>query len=312
MLTFDGAAELTLPMAAGGAVEARFAAAAKAVGRARVQMTARLGSETDSFEDVVPVEILASPETVAAYGQVGAEGSRASETLVIPASVVPGFGGLRVEMSSTAMVGLGEGARYLVEYPYGCAEQKGSRALAMLLAADLGDAFALPGVDTAKMKPAVQQALEGARAVPVSERRLHLLARSVPVDVRLPHQLPAARLQGRERSQVRRRPLDAAARVCLPGSRAGAASANQRELVARLYRLAGVRGQGDGRSRAQRGLPPHAPLRLPRSDAGLRAGLPARRAGGQRREERSADRRAAAADDATRCSPRPAARTSRS
>ena len=312
MLTFDGAAEVTLPMAAGGAVEARFAAAAKAVGRARVQMTARLGSETDSFEDVVPVEILASPETVAAYGQVGAEGSRASETLVIPASVVPGFGGLRVEMSSTAMVGLGEGARYLVEYPYGCAEQKGSRALAMLLAADLGDAFALPGVDTAKMKPAVQQALEGARAVPVSERRLHLLARSVPVDVRLPHQLPAARLQGRERSQVRRRPLDAAARVCLPGSRAGAASASQRELVARLYRLAGVRGQGDGRSRAQRGLPPHAPLRLPRSDAGLRAGLPARRAGCQGREERSADRRAAAADDATRCSPRPAARTSRS
>ena len=297
MLTFDGAAELTLPMAAGGAVEARFAAAAKAVGRARVQMTARLGSETDSFEDVVPVEILASPETVAAYGQVGAEGSRASETLVIPASVVPGFGGLRVEMSSTAMVGLGEGARYLVEYPYGCAEQKGSRALAMLLAADLGDAFALPGVDTAKMKPAVQQALEGARAVPVCERRLHLLARSVPVDVRLPHQLPAARLQGRERSQVRRRPLDAAARVCLPGSRAGAASASQRELVARLYRLAGVRGQGDGRSRAQRGLPPHAPLRLPRSDAGLRAGLPARRAGCQGREERSADRRAAAADE---------------
>ena len=85
---------------------------------------------------------------------------RASETLVIPAGVVPGFGGLRVEMSSTAMVGLGEGARYLVEYPYGCAEQKGSRALAMLLAADLGDAFALPGVDTAKMKPAVQQALK--------------------------------------------------------------------------------------------------------------------------------------------------------
>ena len=160
MLTFDGAAEQTLPVAAGGAVEARFAAAAKAVGRARVQMTVRLGSETDSFEDVVPVEILASPETVAAYGQIGAEATRASETVVIPTGVVAGFGGLRVEMSSTAMVGLGEGARYLVEYPYGCAEQKGSRALAMLLAADLGDAFALPGVDTAKMRPAVQQALK--------------------------------------------------------------------------------------------------------------------------------------------------------
>ena len=45
----------------------------------------------------------------------------------MPAGVVPGFGGLHVELSSTAMVGLGEGARYLVEYPYGCAEQKASR-----------------------------------------------------------------------------------------------------------------------------------------------------------------------------------------
>ena len=32
--------------------------------------------------------------------------SIATETLTIPASVVPGFGGLHVEMSSTAMVGL--------------------------------------------------------------------------------------------------------------------------------------------------------------------------------------------------------------
>ena len=43
-----------------------------------------------------------------------------------PAGVVAGFGGLHVELSSTAMVGLGEGARYLVEYPYGCAEQQAS------------------------------------------------------------------------------------------------------------------------------------------------------------------------------------------
>ena len=35
----------------------------------------------------------------------------------MPAGVVPGFGGLHVELSSTALVGLGEGARYLVEYP---------------------------------------------------------------------------------------------------------------------------------------------------------------------------------------------------
>ena len=75
----------------------------------------------------------------------------------LPAGVVPGFGGLSLELASTAMVGLGEGARYLVEYPYGCAEQRASRALALLLAGDLGDAFALPGIDPKEAR-AISQA----------------------------------------------------------------------------------------------------------------------------------------------------------
>ena len=158
-LLFNGAAELTVPIGAGGSIEARFDAAGRAIGRARVQMTATVGNESDAFEDVIPVEILASPETVAAYGEA-TDATSAAEKLTVPAGVVPGFGGLHVELSSTAMVGLGEGARYLVEYPYGCAEQRGSRALALLLAADLGDAFTLPGADTAKMRPAVQQTLK--------------------------------------------------------------------------------------------------------------------------------------------------------
>ena len=144
----------------GGSVEARFDAAGKSIGRARVQMTVKVGDETDAFEDVIPVEVLASPETVAAYGEATDARSIANEALTVPSTVVPGFGGLHVDLSSTAMVGLGEGARYLVEYPYGCAEQKGSRALALILAADLGEAFTLPGVEASKMRPAVQDTLK--------------------------------------------------------------------------------------------------------------------------------------------------------
>jgi len=160
ILAFTAGAEQALQVAAGGSVEARFDAAGKRVGRARVRMTVKIGDETDAFEDVIPVELLVSPETVAAYGEATDGNSTATETLTIPASVVPGLGGLHLELSSTAMVGLGEGARYLVEYPYGCAEQRGSRTLALVLAADLGDAFSLPGMDTAKMRPAAQQNLK--------------------------------------------------------------------------------------------------------------------------------------------------------
>lgn len=158
VLTLIGPLEQRVNVASGGTIEVRFEGAGKAIGRARVQMAVRIGTETDSFEDVIPVEVLVSPETVAAYGE--ARETAAVEKLVVPAGVVPGFGGLNLEMSSTAMVGLGEGARYLVEYPYGCAEQKSSKALALLLAADLGEAFTLPGMDTARMRPAVQKALK--------------------------------------------------------------------------------------------------------------------------------------------------------
>ena len=160
VLDLTGPATQTVAIGAGGSIEVRFAAAGKSIGRARVQMSVKVGTETDAFEDVIPVEVLASPETVAWYGEATAANATVTEPLTLPASVVPGFGGLHVEMASTAMVGLGEGARYLVEYPYGCAEQKGSRALALLLAADLGDAFTLPGMDTAKMRPAVQSTLK--------------------------------------------------------------------------------------------------------------------------------------------------------
>jgi alpha-2-macroglobulin len=158
VLQIDGAQQ-TVEIAANGTAEVRFNAMGRTVGRARVQMTVKLNGETDAFEDVVPVEILVSPETVAAYGEVRGA-TPAKEQFALPAGVVSGVGGLRVELSSTAMVGLGEGARYLVEYPYGCAEQRGSRALALLLAADLGDAFSVPGIEAKELRPTVQKTLK--------------------------------------------------------------------------------------------------------------------------------------------------------
>jgi uncharacterized protein YfaS (alpha-2-macroglobulin family) len=146
VLEVVGDARRTAAIEAAGASEVRFDVRAKAIGRARIQMTAKLLGESDAFEEVIPVEILSSPEVVAAYGQTA---DVARETLVLPEGAVPGFGGLRVETASTALVGLGEGARYLVEYPYGCAEQRASATLALALAADLGGAFGLPTIDAA-------------------------------------------------------------------------------------------------------------------------------------------------------------------
>jgi len=66
---FTGETKQIVDVPAEGTVEVRFDAMAKAVGNARIQMTVNMNGESDAFEDVVPVHYLASPETVAAYGE---------------------------------------------------------------------------------------------------------------------------------------------------------------------------------------------------------------------------------------------------
>jgi uncharacterized protein YfaS (alpha-2-macroglobulin family) len=143
-LEIAGESRRSVQIPAGGSSEVRFTAVAKTPGRARVRMSLQLGSESDAFEEVLPVELPISPEVVAAYGQVT---ESAKESVKLPSAVIADFGGLHVELASTALVNLGEGARYLVDYPYGCAEQRSSAAMALMLAADLGRAFSLPGID---------------------------------------------------------------------------------------------------------------------------------------------------------------------
>ena len=154
VIRFDGTTTAQTQIAAQGTSEVRFNATALAIGSARVQVSVSMNGESDAFEDVIPVRIFITPETVAAYGEAKPD---AKETLEIPSGVVPDFGGLHVDLSSTMMVGLGEGARYLVEYPYGCAEQRSSTLLGLMLIADLGDAFHLPDVDAAHAKKRSQE-----------------------------------------------------------------------------------------------------------------------------------------------------------
>jgi uncharacterized protein YfaS (alpha-2-macroglobulin family) len=156
IIEFTQPASSTVDVGAEGSAEVRFNAEAKAVGSARIQMTVSLNRETDSFEDTLPVRILTPAETVAAYGEAK---PNAQETLAVPKDVVPSAGGLHVELASTAMVGLAEGASYLVDYPYGCAEQRSSAAMALMLASDLGDAFALPGIDAKKAHSIAQSTI---------------------------------------------------------------------------------------------------------------------------------------------------------
>jgi len=159
VLDIAGDTRKVVQMAAGGSTEVRFEFVARAVGRARLQTTVRLGGESDAFEDSLPVEIAVSPESMAAYGEATSSAPAASVPFAMPTGITPGVGGLHVELSSTALVGLSEGARYVVEYPYGCVEQRASRAFVMAVASDLGETFKLPGIDAKDLRSRTQTAL---------------------------------------------------------------------------------------------------------------------------------------------------------
>lgn len=156
-LAVVGTASQRVQVPASGSREVRFEVKPATVGDARLQMTVSLLGESDAFEETLPVRLLTPPETIAAYGEASPS---SVQKLELPTRVVPMAGGLHIELASTALVGLGEGARYLVEYPYGCAEQRASRTLALALSADLGAAFKLPGINTAKSREAAQRSLD--------------------------------------------------------------------------------------------------------------------------------------------------------
>ncbi|MBI5240768.1 MAG: hypothetical protein HY926_09870 [Elusimicrobia bacterium] len=134
----------------GRAVEALWDCRALKPGKAVFRFRSRAGDETDGLEWTVPVRAPERLDTVAASGVVEAEPQ--VEELARPQDSQPGLGGVQAGFSPTALAGLQEGARFLLEYPYGCLEQRLSRLLPVIAGADLTAAFGLGTVGGLKAK----------------------------------------------------------------------------------------------------------------------------------------------------------------
>jgi alpha-2-macroglobulin len=79
-------------------------------------------------------------QTVATSGVADKE---TKEALERPKGSSLDVGSIQLSLSPSALAGLQEGARYLLEYPYGCLEQRMSRSLPVIVGADLVSAFGL-------------------------------------------------------------------------------------------------------------------------------------------------------------------------
>ncbi|MCO4761656.1 MAG: hypothetical protein KC502_09145 [Myxococcales bacterium] len=135
--------EKTVKLASGDAKEVRFRVRATQTGRATFQFAARVkGSQRKDFADAVqksiPVNLPATLEAFATYGNTK---SSVKQPIQAPADAIAGFGGLDITLSSTALSGLEDAVRYLVQYPYECAEQTASRLIPIAMLGKLLDAF---------------------------------------------------------------------------------------------------------------------------------------------------------------------------
>ena len=103
-----------------------------------------LGTATDAVEISIPCIFEHQIETVAQRGNTE---DKAIQKLLVPENTFEKSGKIETRVSSTALVGLGDGVTYLFEYPYACLEQRTSCVLPLLLFEDMVRAF---GINTLK------------------------------------------------------------------------------------------------------------------------------------------------------------------
>lgn len=124
----------------GEAQEVTFDFRADKVGKAKFSFKGVMGQETDGFKWEIPVSVPTPTEAVATCSSTL---DKAKEGIRIPSAIFDESSSINLSVSPTALVGLKGGLEYLFQYPYGCLEQRTSKALPVILAGDFMDTFDL-------------------------------------------------------------------------------------------------------------------------------------------------------------------------
>ena len=140
---FKGETTLPIEVPAGQSREVRFPMAVDRVGTMRLQFAALSNGGRDATELSLPVLYPATRQAFADYGVTDASVARA---IKVPEGMLPGFGGLEVSLSSTALTGLEDAVQWLIGYRYECTEQLASRLLPIFVLGPILEQF--PIADT--------------------------------------------------------------------------------------------------------------------------------------------------------------------
>ncbi len=143
VLEIDGVKEKTVKINPGSTAEVSFKAAALGTGESRIIFTLTSPSVNERIIKTLTVDRPVLYETVTTIGSLASDNPFIEEGVIIPSLVPEGTGSLSVSVSSSRLALLKEAVRYLLDYPYGCLEQKTARLLPLVAFADRLETFEL-------------------------------------------------------------------------------------------------------------------------------------------------------------------------
>ena len=138
--------------------EILFTFKATKVGTATLRFSGKSKAGDDGVEYKVPLQLATQRVNLAHTGHLD-EGDL-KQPLEVPKTAVPDSAKLEARLSSSILLGLDASVTELLDYPYGCLEQRLSRMTPLLYGDELVQRLDLPGWNEEKVKVAVQKSLD--------------------------------------------------------------------------------------------------------------------------------------------------------
>jgi uncharacterized protein YfaS (alpha-2-macroglobulin family) len=143
VLEVDGESSKTVRILPGASAEVSFKVAAVGAGQARLAFTLQSPKVNERILRTLNVDRPILYETVTTLGSLKNDDNFIEEGVVLPSLVPLGTGSLSVSLSASQLALLKEAVGYLLDYPYGCLEQRTAALLPLLSFGDHLDAFGI-------------------------------------------------------------------------------------------------------------------------------------------------------------------------
>mgnify|MGYP005848246231 FL=1 len=137
--------------------EVLFDFVAETTGKAVFKFNASMVEENDALKLTIPIK---SPPFVEAVATFSSTIDSALEGVFVPENIYENTGGLEILLSSSILAGMKRGIEHLLDYPYGCLEQRLSRILPLIVGEDIINQFKLMAFTGRELRDSVQNVLD--------------------------------------------------------------------------------------------------------------------------------------------------------